>query len=65
MITVTDIHTNQTATLDRSDFADIVTPWFPEAPAEILDAIAEVQTQLNRGEFIAGSAIDSLGLEIR
>lgn len=64
MITVTDIHADQSATIDKSDFATTVTPWFPEAPAEVLEGIAEVQTQLNRGEFIAGSAVGSLGLEI-
>ncbi len=64
MITVRDIHTDETATIDRSDFAATVTPWFPEAPVEVTDAIAEVQEQLNRGEFIAGSAESSLGLVI-
>lgn len=64
MITVTDIHTDQTATIDKADFVTTVTPWFPEAPAEVIEAIASVQDQLNRGEFITGSAIGSLGLEI-
>lgn len=65
MITVADIHSSQTATIDKADFTDTVTPWFEDAPAEVLAAIAEVQAQLNRGEFIDGSAISSLGLEIR
>lgn len=65
MITVTDIHAGQTVTIAKADFTDTVTPWYLEAPAEVLDGIAAVQQQLNRGEFIDGSAIGSLGLEIK
>lgn len=65
MITVRDIHTDKIATIDAHDFADTVAPWFPEAPADVLDVIAEVQDQLNRGQFFEGSALGSLGLDIQ
>jgi hypothetical protein len=64
MITVTDIHTGAHATINVYAFTETVTPWFPDAPAEVLEGIADVQGQLNRNEFIARSAVDSLGLEI-
>jgi hypothetical protein len=64
MITVTDIHTGERATINTYDFTDTVTSWFPEAPAEVLEGIAEVQDALNRGQFTSSSAVDSLGLEI-
>lgn len=64
-VTVTDIHTNQTATIDASDFTETVEPWFPEAPAEVWQAIAETQHALNSGTFVTGSVIGSLGLDIQ
>lgn len=64
MVTVTDIYTDTTATVAPWEFAATVTPWFPGAPADVLDTIAQVQTRLEHHEFIAGSAISSLGLII-
>ncbi|MCM6776273.1 hypothetical protein NDR87_18735 [Nocardia sp. CDC159] len=64
MIIVTYIHTGQTATIDSADFTETVTPWFPDATAEVRQEIAEVQHALNSGTFIAGSANGSLGLDI-
>lgn len=66
MITVTDIHTHQFAEIYPGDFADTVTPWFPAAPAEVTDAIAEVQKQLNAGTYTLGSPLAVLlGLDIQ
>lgn len=64
MITVTDTHTGAQATINTYDFTETVTPWFPDAPADVIESIAATQAQLNRGEFIADSALDSLGLDI-
>lgn len=64
MITVTDIDTDTTVIVAPWEFAATVTPWFPDAPTDVLDTIAQVQTRLEHHEFIAGSAISSLGLVI-
>lgn len=51
MITVTDIAgTSGTVTVEAYDLAAAITPWYPEAPAEVTDAIAGLQDAINRGE---------------
>lgn len=50
--TITDDNTGATATFDtRADYlADVIGPWYPEAPAEVTDAIADLERQLTNGE---------------
>lgn len=45
-ITVTDTAAGQTATIDPADLADTISPWFVDAPAEVLDAIERLQAAL-------------------
>ena len=42
-ITITDTTTDATVTCDPYDLAETITPWYPDAPQEVLDAIAELQ----------------------
>jgi len=50
MFTITDNITGQTVTVERFDIAESITPWYPEAPVEITEAIATLETAVTRGE---------------
>lgn len=51
-ITITDeIGDNGTVTVDSSDVIETLREWFTDAPTEIDSAIAEIQDQLNRGDY--------------
>lgn len=45
-ITVTDTAAGQTATIHPSDLTETISPWFAEAPPEVLDAIERLQVAL-------------------
>ena len=54
-ITITDeAGTSGTVTVDKDDVAEAIRPWYPEAPTEVTEAIDELQTALNRGEYTGG-----------
>ena len=64
MITITDkVGTSGTASVDKADAADALRPWYPEAPAEVTEAIEKLQAALNRGEY-TGDLETYLGIEI-
>lgn len=51
LIEITDqAGTSGTVTADHLDAADTITPWYPEAPAEVTQAISDLQGALNRHE---------------
>lgn len=61
---ITDTITGREAIIhDASDIADTITPWYPEAPAEVTDAIRDLQTAVMRGEYTGGLE-ESLALRI-
>jgi hypothetical protein len=50
LITVTDTAgTSGSATIESFDLADTIRPWYPEAPAEVLAAVDELQDAVNSG----------------
>lgn len=54
-VTVTEeIGEGRSATVDRSEVADTIRPWFPEAPPEVVAAIDDLQVRLNRHEYLDG-----------
>jgi len=64
-ITLTDTITGQsTGQIDTDDIVDALTPWYPDAPAEITDAIAELQRLMRAGDWAgANEYVVYLGLE--
>lgn len=50
MFTITDNITGQAVTVEYFDIAESITPWYPEAPVEITEAIAALETAVTRGE---------------
>jgi hypothetical protein len=62
--TITDIAgTSGTVTVDARDLAETITPWYPEAPAEVYEVIEALQDQLLRGED-TGGAQEYLGVTV-
>lgn len=49
MITITDTITSATATVETYEVAETIAAWYPEAPAETIAAIADLETALLRG----------------
>jgi hypothetical protein len=43
-------------TADKGDVAAAITPWYPEAPAEVHEVIGKLQDALLRGEDESGWA---------
>lgn len=63
-ITITDeAGTSGTVTVESYDVADTIRPWYPEAPAEVTEAIDALQVALNRGEY-TGDLEAYLGITI-
>lgn len=62
---ITDNNTDQTATFDTraDDLAAVIGPWYPEAPAEVTDAIADLERQLTNGEHPAAAAFLDVKVE--
>ena len=50
MFTITDNITGQAVTVEYFDIAEAIAPWYPEAPVEITEAIATLETAVTRGE---------------
>ena len=50
-ITITDTTTDATVTCDPYDLAETITPWYPDAPQEVLDAITELQQLLTTERY--------------
>ena len=50
-ITITDTITGRTVTCDPYDLAEAITPWYPDAPQEVLDAIAELHQLLTTERY--------------
>lgn len=48
-ILVVDTNSDAVACIDEDDFEKVVTPWFPEAPEEVYQAIGEMQKALLGG----------------
>ena len=64
MITITDrVGTSGTVTVDKDDAGEAIRPWYPEAPAEVTEAIENLQIALTRGEY-TGDLETYLGIEI-
>jgi len=52
MFTITDTTTDTQVTVEYAeDVAAAILPWYPEAPAEVTDAINELQDALLRGAY--------------
>ena len=55
MITITDmVGDSGTVTVDKDDAAEAIRPWYPEAPAEVTEAIDNLQAALIRHEYTEG-----------
>lgn len=64
-ITLTDQIVDNTATLEAEDIVTTITPWFPEAPADVIDAIHLLQTAVMQGVWVrADELAQSLGLRL-
>ena len=63
-VTITDeCGTSGTVTVDTHDVADAIRPWYPEAPAEVVEWIDTLQTALDRGDYTGGME-SALGISI-
>ncbi|WP_324667184.1 PhiRV1 phage protein [Mycobacterium canetti] len=49
-LTITDLETGDRAVCDRDRVAEVIRPWFPDAPLEVREAITRLQAALDRGE---------------
>lgn len=49
--TITDTITGQSVTCATYDVADAIRGWFPEAPADVAEAIENLQDALLRGAY--------------
>jgi hypothetical protein len=63
MITVTDTITGRSVTVERYEVADAITPWYPDAPADVTTAIADLQDGITRGEYL-GDLVEFLSIEV-
>lgn len=55
-ITITDqTDTDRQVTVDCDEAVDAIRDWFFDAPAEIEDALSELQDQLDRGGYTGDS----------
>lgn len=54
LVQITDTAgTSGSVITDTNDLATTITPWYPDAPAEVTNAITELQATINRGEDYA------------
>lgn len=51
-----EIGLNRSTVVNKWDVAEAIGPWFPEAPEDVVAAIADLQRKLDRGG-------DTVGLE--
>lgn len=51
---ITDTITGQSVTVDKSDIAETIRTWYPEAPAEVTAAIDDFQAAALRGDDLTG-----------
>jgi len=58
-VTITDSTNSVSITTETYNVADAIRPWFPEAPADVTEAISELQTALDRD----GTGADLADLE--
>lgn len=66
LIKVTDTAgTSGTITVDSHDLAETITPWYPEAPAEVYTAIDDLQAAILRGDHTQHDLATYLALEIQ
>jgi hypothetical protein len=64
MLRITDTAgTSGSVVVADHDVAEAITPWYPEAPAEVYDVIAKLQDAINRHGDVGGWAT-YLGVEI-
>ena len=66
MITITDkVGTSGSVTVDEDDAAEAIRPWYPEAPAEVTEAIEHLGIALVRRDDRAVYELEAyLGIEI-
>ena len=51
MITITDqVGDGGTVTVEKDDAAEAIRPWYPDAPTEVTEAIANLQAALDRDD---------------
>jgi hypothetical protein len=50
LVEITDPNGGRSATVDQCDVAATIRPWFPDAPAEVADAVDRLQLAIDRGE---------------
>lgn len=54
-ITIRDVAgTGGRVTVDRAGAATAIQGWYPEAPTEVTEALAQLQSTLDRGEYTGG-----------
>lgn len=63
-VTITDtVGTSGTVLVESTDVAEAITPWYPEAPQEVLDVIQTLQKNLNEGRSYT-EELEYLGITI-
>ena len=60
---LTDQIADHTATCEAYDIAETIRPWFPQAPAEVTEAIDALQAAVLSGTYTGGLEV-FLGVEI-
>lgn len=65
-ILVVDTNSDAVACFDHAekDLTEIVTPWFPEAPEEVTEAIGKLEEALRAGDAIFHDLAQYLGLTL-
>jgi len=62
-VTITDEHTGQQATTTLDNVAEVITGWYEDAPAEVTQAITDLQAEIDAAEDYGGQAT-YLGIRI-
>lgn len=63
-ILVVDDNSDGVACIPVWDFAETVTPWFPEAPEEVIKTIRDLEQALSAGDAIFHDLAQYLGLTL-
>lgn len=63
-VTITDTAgTSGATTVEAHDIAETIRPWYPEAPAEVVAAVDDLERAVLRGED-AGALTEYLGVTV-
>ena len=61
-VVITDTITGEQVTCSAYDIAEALAPWYPEAPADLLEALADFARVMVAEKYPPADAGDALGL---